>query len=58
MTALLHYLGRTVVDKSCMSIYADKVPNHQKKTSVILMDLDGLKTIGIIEENKEKSCLK
>jgi sulfoacetaldehyde dehydrogenase len=50
--------ARSAVDETGMGVYEDKVVKHQKKTLGTLRDLHGLKTVGIIEENKEKGLLK
>ena len=50
--------ARSAVDETQMGVYEDKVAKHQKKTLGTLRDLHGLKTVGVIEENKEKGLLK
>jgi len=50
--------ARLAVDETGMGVYADKLSKHQKKTLGTLRDLCGLKTVGVIEENKEKGLLK
>jgi sulfoacetaldehyde dehydrogenase len=50
--------ARLAVDETGMGIYEDKLSKHQKKTLGTLRDLHGLKTVGVIEENKEKGLLK
>jgi len=50
--------ARSAVEETQMGVYEDKVAKHQKKTLGTLRDLYGLKTVGIIEENKEKGLLK
>jgi sulfoacetaldehyde dehydrogenase len=50
--------ARLAVDETQMGVYEDKLGKHQKKTLGTLRDLHGLKTVGIIEENKEKGLLK
>ena len=50
--------ARLAADETEMGIYEDKVGKHQKKTLGTLRDLHGLKTVGIIEENREKGLLK
>ena len=46
------------VEETGMGVYEDKLGKHQKKTLGTLRDLCGLKTVGIVEENKEKGLLK
>ncbi len=50
--------ARLAVDETQMGVYEDKLGKHQKKTLGTLRDLHGLKTVGVIEENKEKGLLK
>jgi sulfoacetaldehyde dehydrogenase len=50
--------ARLAVDETGMGVYEDKVAKHQKKTLGTLRDLHGLKTCGVIEENREKGLLK
>jgi sulfoacetaldehyde dehydrogenase len=50
--------ARSAVDETGMGVYDDKVAKHQKKTLGTLRDLHGLRTVGIIEENKEKGLIK
>jgi sulfoacetaldehyde dehydrogenase len=50
--------ARSAVEETGMGVYADKVAKHQKKTLGTLRDLHGLRTTGIIEENKEKGLIK
>lgn len=39
-------------------MYEHKLSKHQKKALGTLRDLDGLKTVGVIEDNREKGLLK
>ena len=50
--------AKLAVEETGMGIYEDKLAKHQKKTLGTLRDLHGLKTVGIIEENKEKGLIK
>ncbi|HEY60698.1 MAG TPA: aldehyde dehydrogenase family protein [Anaerolineae bacterium] len=45
-------------EETGMGIYKDKVLKHQKKILGTLRDLHGLKTVGVIEENKAKGLIK
>jgi len=45
-------------EETGMGNYEDKLIKHQKKTLGTLRDLHGLKTVGLIEEDKEKGLLK
>jgi sulfoacetaldehyde dehydrogenase len=50
--------ARLAVDETGMGVYEDKVAKHQKKTLGTLRDLHGLKTCGVIEDDREKGLLK
>lgn len=50
--------ARMAADETGMGVYEHKLSKHQKKTLGTLRDLDGLKTVGVIEDNKEKGLLK
>lgn len=50
--------ARLAADETGMGVYEHKLSKHQKKTLGTLRDLDGLKTVGVIEDNKEKGLLK
>lgn len=50
--------ARLAADETGMGVYEHKLAKHQKKTLGTLRDLHGLKTVGVIEENKEKGLLK
>ena len=50
--------ARMAVDETGMGVYEDKLSKHQKKTLGTHRDLCGLKTVGIIEKNKEKGLIK
>ena len=45
-------------DETGMGVYEHKLSKHQKKTLGTLRDLHGLKTVGVIEEDKERGILK
>jgi sulfoacetaldehyde dehydrogenase len=50
--------ARMAIEETEMGVYDDKVAKHQKKALGTLRDLHGLKTVGVIEENREKGLLK
>ncbi|HMN11801.1 MAG TPA: aldehyde dehydrogenase family protein [Bellilinea sp.] len=50
--------ARLAVDETEMGVYEDKVGKHMKKTLGTLRDLHGLKTVGLIEEDKAKGLMK
>lgn len=50
--------ARLAAEETGMGVYEHKLSKHQKKALGTLRDLDGLKTVGVIEENKEKGLLK
>ena len=50
--------ARMAVDETGLGVYEHKVIKHQKKTLGVIRDLDGVKTVGVIEEDKEKGLLK
>ena len=50
--------ARLAYQETGMGTYEDKLVKHQKKTLGTLRDLHGLKTTGLIEEDKEKGLLK
>lgn len=50
--------ARMAVEETKMGIYEHKLIKHQKKTVGTLRDLDGVKTVGIIEEDKERGLIK
>lgn len=45
-------------EETRMGVYEDKLVKHQKKTLGALRDLDGLRTVGLIEEDQERGLLK
>ncbi len=50
--------AKLAIEETGMGVYEDKLSKHQKKALGTLRDLHGLKTVGIIEENKEKGLIK
>jgi sulfoacetaldehyde dehydrogenase len=50
--------ARKAIEETKMGIYEHKLLKHMKKTLGTLRDLHGLKTVGVIEEDKEKGLLK
>jgi sulfoacetaldehyde dehydrogenase len=50
--------ARLAVDETGLGRYEDKVIKHQKKTLGVIRDLDGVKTVGVIEEDKAKGLVK
>jgi sulfoacetaldehyde dehydrogenase len=55
---LAEVAARMAVDETGLGIYENKVLKHQKKTLGVLRDLDGIKTVGVIEEIPEKGLVK
>jgi sulfoacetaldehyde dehydrogenase len=51
-------VARLAVDETGLGVYENKVSKHMKKTLGVLRDLRGVKTVGVIEEDKEKGLLK
>lgn len=49
---------RLAVDETGLGVYEDKVAKHQKKTLGVLRDLQGVKTVGVIERIPEKGLVK
>ena len=50
--------ARLAFEETGMGVYEDKLVKHQKKTLGALRDLHGLKTVGLIEEDKARGLLK
>ncbi len=50
--------ARKAAEETGMGIYEHKLIKHQKKTLGTLRDLDGVKTVGVIEEDKAKGIIK
>lgn len=51
-------IARLAVDESRMGLYEHKLLKHQKKTIGVLRDMQGVKTVGVIEEIPEKGLIK
>ncbi len=51
-------VARLAVDETGLGVYEDKVVKHQKKTIGVLRDLQGVKTVGVIERVPEKGLVK
>jgi sulfoacetaldehyde dehydrogenase len=45
-------------EETGMGVYKDKLIKHQKKTLGALRDLYGVKTVGLVEDDREKGLLK
>ena len=50
--------ARLAFEETGMGVYNDKFLKHRKKTLGTLRDLHGVKTVGVIEEDKERGLLK
>jgi sulfoacetaldehyde dehydrogenase len=50
--------AKLAYEETGMGTYKDKLVKHQKKTLGTLRDLHGLKTTGLIEEDRQKGLLK
>ncbi|GAB1433691.1 aldehyde dehydrogenase family protein [Spirochaetota bacterium] len=50
--------ARLAADETEMGVYEHKLNKHRKKTLGTLNELNGLKTTGVIEENKAKGLIK
>lgn len=50
--------ARMAVDETGLGVYEDKLIKHQKKTLGVVRDLQGVKTVGVIEEDKKLGLLK
>lgn len=51
-------LARLAVDESGLGVYEDKVAKIQSKTRGTLWDMQGVKTCGLVEEDKKKGLKK
>lgn len=51
-------IARLAVEETQMGVYEHKLLKHQKKTLGTLRDLQGVKTVGVIEEDLEKGLIK
>ena len=47
-------IARLAVEETGMGLYEHKLLKHQKKTLGTLRDMQGVKTVGVIEEIPEK----
>ena len=50
--------ARSAIEETRMGVYKHKLLKHQKKTLGTLRDLQGLKTVGVIEDYPEKGLMK
>ena len=50
--------ARMAVDETGLGVYEDKIAKHQKKTLGVLRDLDGVKTVGVIEKDEKRGLVK
>ena len=50
--------ARLAVDETGLGVYEHKLVKHQKKTLGVIRDLNGVKTVGIIEELPELGLMK
>jgi sulfoacetaldehyde dehydrogenase len=50
--------ARMAVDETGLGVYEDKVIKHQKKTLGVVRDLQGVKTVGVIEEDPKLGLVK
>ena len=50
--------GKLAFEETRMGVLKDKIVKHQKKTLGALRDLDGLRTVGLIEEDNKRGLLK
>ena len=51
-------VARLAVEETGLGVYEDKVLKHQRKTIGVLRDLQGEKTVGVIERVPEKGLVK
>ena len=51
-------IARLAVEETSMGLYEHKLLKHQKKTLGTLRDMQGVKTVGVIEEIPEKGLIK
>ncbi len=51
-------IARLAVDETGMGLYEHKLLKHQKKTLGTLRDMQGVKSVGVIEEIPEKGLIK
>lgn len=50
--------AKLAVKETKMGVYENKLTKHRNKALGVLRDLEGVKTVGIVEENKEKGLFK
>ncbi len=50
--------ARMAAEETGMGIYENKLLKHKKKTLGTLRDLDGVKTVGVIEEDKARGMIR
>lgn len=50
--------ARMAVDETGLGVYEDKVIKHQKKTLGVVRDLQGVKTVGVIEDDPKLGIKK
>jgi sulfoacetaldehyde dehydrogenase len=51
-------IARLAIDETQMGVYEHKMLKHQKKTLGTLRDMQGVKTVGVIEEDAQKGLIK
>jgi len=51
-------IARLAVEETGMGVYEHKLVKHQKKTLGTLRDLQGVKTVGVIEDDPQKGLIK
>ena len=51
-------IARLAVEETEMGLYEHKVLKHQKKTLGAMRDLQGVKTVGVIETDEQKGLIK
>ncbi len=50
--------ARSAIEETTMGLYEDKLVKHRKKTLGTLRDLQGARTVGIIDEDKARGLIK
>lgn len=50
--------ARSAIEETAMGVYEDKLVKHRKKTLGTLRDLHGVRTVGIIDEDKARGLIK
>ncbi len=51
-------IARLAIDETKMGVYEHKLLKHQKKTLGVLRDMQGVKTVGVIEDDPAKGLIK